>query len=78
MSCPARTTGQAQKKTGPPKAYPKAKNWKTVVRTEMKENPAAKEAYRQAAVQFLGVAELGERGVGGRGGVRRIGTYVGG
>jgi len=23
-----------------------AKNWKTVVRTEMKENPAAKEAYR--------------------------------
>ena len=45
-SCPTSTAGQVQKKTGPPNAYPKAKNWKTVVRTEMKENPAAKEAYR--------------------------------
>ncbi|MCZ4603011.1 hypothetical protein O3S80_04325 [Streptomyces sp. Lzd4kr] len=43
---PDHTVGQAQKKTGPPNAYPKAKNWKTVVRAEMKEEPAAKDAYR--------------------------------
>ena len=41
--CPRNTIGQVQKKAGPPKAKPNAKSWKTVVRIETNENPAAKE-----------------------------------
>jgi hypothetical protein len=40
---PANTSGQVQKNAGPPKEYPSAKSWNTVVRIETKENPAAKE-----------------------------------
>jgi hypothetical protein len=35
--------GQVQKNEGPPKANPNANNWKTVVRMETKEKPAANE-----------------------------------
>ena len=44
MSWPRKTAGQVQKKTGPAKLNPKPKSWKTVVRMETKEKPAANEA----------------------------------
>jgi hypothetical protein len=37
-------TGQVQKKTGPAKEKPNPKSWKTVVRIETNENPAANDA----------------------------------
>src|SRR5882757_11347214 len=40
---PANTIGQVQKKAGPPKPKPKLNNWKTVVRIETNEKPAANE-----------------------------------
>ena len=43
-SWPTKTIGQVQKNAAPPKAKPKANSWKTVVRIETKENPAANEA----------------------------------
>jgi hypothetical protein len=41
---PANTSGQVQKKAGPPNEKPKAKSWNTVVRIETNEKPAAKDA----------------------------------
>src|ERR1700716_1723690 len=43
--CPANTSGQVQKNAAPPNENPNANSWKTVVRIETKENPAANEAY---------------------------------
>ncbi len=44
ISWPPKTAGQVQKKVGPAKENPKPKSWKTVVRIDTKENPAAKDA----------------------------------
>ena len=42
-SCPPKTMGHVQKKDGPPKPKPKLNSWKTVVRIETNEKPAANE-----------------------------------
>jgi hypothetical protein len=42
-SWPANTSGQVQKNAAPPRPNPRKKSWKTVVRIETNENPAAKE-----------------------------------
>ena len=39
-----KTAGQVQKKNGPAKLNPKPNSWKTVVRIETNENPAANDA----------------------------------
>ena len=58
MNWPTNTIGQVQKKAGPPKPKPKANSWKTVVRIETNEKPAANERVAaDAAVQLLFVAE---------------------
>ena len=40
-SWPANTSGHVQKKAAPPNPKPRPKSWKTVVRIDTNENPAA-------------------------------------
>jgi hypothetical protein len=42
-SWPPKTSGHAQKNAAPPSPKPSPNSWKTVVRIETKEKPAAKE-----------------------------------
>ncbi len=42
-SCPAKTSGHAQKNEAPPSPKPSPKSWNTVVRIETNEKPAAKD-----------------------------------
>jgi len=44
ISWPAKTIGHVQKNAAPPNENPKKNSWKTVVRIETNEKPAAKEA----------------------------------
>jgi hypothetical protein len=41
---PRKTAGQVQKNAAPPKPNPRKNSWKTVVRIETNEKPAANEA----------------------------------
>jgi hypothetical protein len=43
-SWPAKTSGQVQKNAAPPRPKPSPNSWKTVVRIDTKENPAANDA----------------------------------